>query len=124
MQVIDVNDLDIALNDFVNRDDNMAFHSCLEKNIEKAKNRMTSGAKDFKIGEDVVLQLEQCMQDEECSQLARQKRPAPVDGGSESSRRRKTDLASFCHNPGKNKGNGVKQHKAPVAGRYGAIRRR
>ncbi|KAL5231957.1 hypothetical protein ABZP36_030733 [Zizania latifolia] len=155
MQVIDVNDLDIALNDFVNRDDNMAFHSCLEKNIEKAKNRVTSGVKNFKIGEeDIVLQMEQCIQmqenegsllskvgsekeelkvsaneeqdaheldelietsDEECSQLARQKRPAPMDGGSASSRRRKTDLASFCHNPGKNKGNGAKQHKAPFA---------
>ncbi|KAF0904495.1 hypothetical protein E2562_035007 [Oryza meyeriana var. granulata] len=53
-----------------------------------------------------------------------QKRPAPVDGGPASSTRRKTDLTSFCRIASKNDDDGAKKGKGPVAGRYGAIRRR
>uniref|UniRef100_A0A0D9X4Y8 Double-strand break repair protein n=1 Tax=Leersia perrieri TaxID=77586 RepID=A0A0D9X4Y8_9ORYZ len=171
MQILDKNDLDSALHDFVNKDDSTAFHSCLDKNIDAEKKKLTSAAEDFRAGEDILLQLDQCMQermnessltskerseptsssqslptnalsafqelkcspteeqdghesdelietsDEELSQLAPQKRPAPVDGGSASTRRRKTDLTSFYRPMSKNDGDGAKKDKAPVAGR-------
>lgn len=88
MQILDKNDLDSALHDFVNKDENMAFHSCLDKNIDAAKVRyyhhivpfrishicnektvclglqkkLTFATKDLKAEEDIVLQLDQCMQ--------------------------------------------------------------
>ncbi|XP_052164199.1 double-strand break repair protein MRE11-like isoform X2 [Oryza glaberrima] len=169
MQILDKNDLDSALHDFVNKDENMAFHSCLDKNIDAAKKKLTFATKDLKAEEDIVLQLDQCMQermnedpllskggseimpcsqslptntlstfqelkcssneeqdthesdelieisDKEHSQQASQKRPAPVDGGSQSSRR-KTDLSSFYRTaPSKNNDDGGKKGKAPVS---------
>ncbi|KAF0897708.1 hypothetical protein E2562_000424 [Oryza meyeriana var. granulata] len=63
MQILGKNDLNSALHDFVGKDDNMAFHSCLEKNVEAAKNKLTSAAKDFKAEEDMVLHLDQCIQE-------------------------------------------------------------
>jgi hypothetical protein len=41
-QILQVNDLQTALHVFVKKDDNMAFHSCLQKNTEDAKVRDTS----------------------------------------------------------------------------------
>jgi hypothetical protein len=55
------------------------------------------------------------IKDKEHSQQASQKRPAPVDGGSQSSRR-KTDLSSFYRTaPSKNNDDGGKKGKAPVS---------
>uniref|UniRef100_J3MQU8 Mre11 DNA-binding domain-containing protein n=2 Tax=Oryza brachyantha TaxID=4533 RepID=J3MQU8_ORYBR len=62
MQILDKRDLESALHDFVSKDDSMAFHSCLNKNIEAVKNKLNSAAKDFK-AEDMVLQLDQCMKE-------------------------------------------------------------
>uniref|UniRef100_A0A0E0ARJ5 Mre11 DNA-binding domain-containing protein n=1 Tax=Oryza glumipatula TaxID=40148 RepID=A0A0E0ARJ5_9ORYZ len=135
-----------------------------ESNLKK----LTFATKDLKAEEDIVLQLDQCMQermnedpllskggseimpcsqslptnalsafqelkcssneeqdthesdelieisDKEHSQQASQKRPAPVDGGSQSSRR-KTDLSSFYRTaPSKNNDDGGKKGKAPA----------
>uniref|UniRef100_A0A0E0LRV1 Mre11 DNA-binding domain-containing protein n=1 Tax=Oryza punctata TaxID=4537 RepID=A0A0E0LRV1_ORYPU len=114
MQILDENDLDSALHDFVNKDDNTAFHSCLDKNIEAAKNKLTFAREDFKTEEDIALQLDQCMRDEELSQQASRKRPASVYGGSESSWRRKTDMSAFYRTaPPKNDDDGGKKGKAP-----------
>lgn len=37
MEILPVNDLDIALHDFVNKDDKMAFYSCLQHNLEETR---------------------------------------------------------------------------------------
>lgn len=37
MEILPVNDLDIALHDFVNKDDKMAFYSCLLSNLEETR---------------------------------------------------------------------------------------
>lgn len=37
MEILPVNDLDIALHDFVNKDDKMAFYSCLKYNLEETR---------------------------------------------------------------------------------------
>uniref|UniRef100_A0ACD6ABA2 Uncharacterized protein n=1 Tax=Avena sativa TaxID=4498 RepID=A0ACD6ABA2_AVESA len=64
MQILQVNDLHTALHVFVNKDDNMAFHSCLQKNTEEAKNKLTAGSSDFKIEDEekIVVELDGCMQ--------------------------------------------------------------
>lgn len=37
MEILPVNDLDIALHDFVSKDDKMAFYSCLQNNLEETR---------------------------------------------------------------------------------------
>lgn len=37
MEILPVNDLDIALQNFVNKDDKMAFYSCVKYNIEETR---------------------------------------------------------------------------------------
>ena len=37
MEILPVNDLDVALHDFVNKDDKMAFYSCLQYNLEETR---------------------------------------------------------------------------------------
>jgi len=37
MEILPVNDLDIALHEFVNKDDKMAFYSCLQYNLEETR---------------------------------------------------------------------------------------
>ncbi|XP_048539898.1 double-strand break repair protein MRE11-like isoform X3 [Triticum urartu] len=56
MQVLPLDDLDTALHVFVNKEDNMAFHSCLQKNTEEAINKLTSTKVDTDIeDEDAML---------------------------------------------------------------------
>ncbi|XP_024317518.1 double-strand break repair protein MRE11 [Brachypodium distachyon] len=64
MQILSPCDLNTALHVFVNKDDGKAFHSCLQKNVEEAKNKLTAGAVDFKIEdeEEMLHELGQCMQ--------------------------------------------------------------
>ena len=40
MEILPVNDLDIALHDFVNKDDKMAFYSCLQHTLEDTRVRI------------------------------------------------------------------------------------
>lgn len=42
MEILPVNDLDIALHDFVNKDDKMAFYSCLQHTLEDTRVRRSS----------------------------------------------------------------------------------
>lgn len=37
MEILPVNDLDVALHNFVNKDDKMAFYSCLRYNLEETR---------------------------------------------------------------------------------------
>lgn len=37
MEVIPVNDLDVALHNFVNKDDKLAFYSCVKYNLEETR---------------------------------------------------------------------------------------
>lgn len=40
MEILPVNDLDIALQDFVNKDDKMAFYSCVQYNLDETRVRI------------------------------------------------------------------------------------
>lgn len=37
MEILPVNDLDVALHNFVNKDDKMAFYSCVQYNIDETR---------------------------------------------------------------------------------------
>lgn len=37
MEILPVSDLDVALHNFVNKDDKMAFYSCVRYNIEETR---------------------------------------------------------------------------------------
>lgn len=37
MEILPVNDLDVALHNFVSKDDKMAFYSCVQYNIEETR---------------------------------------------------------------------------------------
>ncbi|EXB89636.1 Double-strand break repair protein MRE11 [Morus notabilis] len=40
MEILPVNDLDVALHNFVNKDDKMAFFSCIQYNLQETRNRI------------------------------------------------------------------------------------
>ncbi|XP_020109480.1 double-strand break repair protein MRE11 isoform X1 [Ananas comosus] len=64
MEILPVNDLDIALHDFVNKDDKMAFYSCLQHNLEETRNKLTAEADNLKIEEDdIILKVGKCMEE-------------------------------------------------------------
>nr|XP_010906372.1 double-strand break repair protein MRE11 isoform X1 [Elaeis guineensis] len=64
MEILPVNDLDIALHDFVNKDDKMAFYSCLQYNLEETRNKLNAEADKLKVEEeDIILKVGECMQE-------------------------------------------------------------
>ncbi|WVZ87326.1 hypothetical protein U9M48_033981 [Paspalum notatum var. saurae] len=64
MEILPVDDLDIALHDFVNKDDKMAFYSCLQRNLEETRNKLNSEADKSKIEEeDIIVKVTECMQE-------------------------------------------------------------
>ncbi|CAL4947469.1 unnamed protein product [Urochloa decumbens] len=64
MEILPVDDLDIALHDFVNKDDKMAFYACLQRNLEETRNKLSSEADESKIEEeDIIVKISECMQD-------------------------------------------------------------
>ncbi|XXG84811.1 hypothetical protein AAC387_Pa11g0036 [Persea americana] len=74
MEILPVNDLDVALHDFVNKDDKMAFYSCLQYNLEETRNKITKESDTLKVEEnDLILRVEQCMQERVKERLQRSK---------------------------------------------------
>ncbi|XP_073100459.1 double-strand break repair protein MRE11 isoform X3 [Elaeis guineensis] len=64
MEILPVNDLDIALHDFVNKDDKMAFYSCLQYNLDETRNKLSSEADKLKIEEeDIILKVGKCIEE-------------------------------------------------------------
>jgi double-strand break repair protein MRE11 len=63
MEILPVDDLDIALHDFVSKDDKMAFYACLQRNLEETRTKLNSEADKFKIEEeDIIVKVGECMQ--------------------------------------------------------------
>lgn len=74
MEILPVNDLDVALHDFVNKDDKMAFYSCLQYNLEETRNKITKESDTLTVEEnDLILKVEQCMQERVKERLQRSK---------------------------------------------------
>ncbi|XP_020698935.1 double-strand break repair protein MRE11 isoform X2 [Dendrobium catenatum] len=64
MEILPVNDLDIALHEFVNKDDKMAFYSCLQNNLQETRNKLNSEADNLKFEEEeLILKVTESMQE-------------------------------------------------------------
>ncbi|KAK7854430.1 double-strand break repair protein mre11 [Quercus suber] len=55
MEILPVNDLDVALHNFVNKDDKMAFYSCLRYNLEETRNKIAKDADTLKFEEEDLI---------------------------------------------------------------------
>lgn len=74
MEILAVNDLDIALHDFVNKDDKLAFYSCLQNNLEETRNKLIAEADTSKIDDDdLIVKAGMCMQERVKERSLRQK---------------------------------------------------
>ncbi|KAG9159094.1 hypothetical protein Leryth_017551 [Lithospermum erythrorhizon] len=71
MEVLPVNDLDVALQNFVNKDDKMAFFACLQYNLNETRIKISKDSDPSKCGEeDIVLKAGECLErDEQCAWL-------------------------------------------------------
>ncbi|XP_051130559.1 double-strand break repair protein MRE11 isoform X2 [Andrographis paniculata] len=64
MEVLPVNDLDVALHNFVNKDDKMAFYSCLQYNLEETRNKIAQDPDVHKFEEeDIILKVGVCLEE-------------------------------------------------------------
>ncbi|MCI02013.1 double-strand break repair protein MRE11-like, partial [Trifolium medium] len=63
MEILPVNDLDIALHNFVNKDDKMAFYSCVQYNIDETRNKIAKDSNEQKFDEeDLVVKVGECFE--------------------------------------------------------------
>ncbi|XP_023535065.1 double-strand break repair protein MRE11 isoform X1 [Cucurbita pepo subsp. pepo] len=64
MEILPVNDLDVALHNFVNKDDKMAFYSCVQYNLEETRSKISQDADPLKFEEeDLILKVGECLED-------------------------------------------------------------
>ncbi|KAL8516877.1 hypothetical protein ACS0TY_015218 [Phlomoides rotata] len=63
MEILPVNDLDVALHNFVNKDDKMAFYSCLQYNLEETRNKIARDTDVQKFeDEDIIVKVGECLE--------------------------------------------------------------
>ncbi|XP_059306024.1 double-strand break repair protein MRE11 isoform X1 [Lycium ferocissimum] len=78
MEVLPVSDLDVALHNFVNKDDKMAFHSCIKYNLEETRNKIARDSDDVKFEEDdIILKVGECLEERVKQRAARNKDDQP-----------------------------------------------
>lgn len=65
MEILPVNDLDVALHEFVNKDDKQAFYTCVQHNLEETRAKLVEETDVLQIKEekDLVDKVSQCMQE-------------------------------------------------------------
>nr|POE86835.1 double-strand break repair protein mre11 [Quercus suber] len=85
MEILPVNDLDVALHNFVNKDDKMAFYSCLRYNLEETRNKIAKDADTLKFEEeDLILKVGECLEERVKERSARPKDTAQFTSTSQS----------------------------------------
>ncbi|XP_078173032.1 double-strand break repair protein MRE11-like [Carex rostrata] len=84
MEILPVNDLDIALQDFVNKDDKTAFYACLKRNLEDTRNKLNSEANTSRIEEEeIIVKVSECMQERAKERALRPKDSIGVSSSSQ-----------------------------------------
>ncbi|XP_057540204.1 double-strand break repair protein MRE11 isoform X2 [Amaranthus tricolor] len=64
MEILPVNDLDIALHNFVNKDDKMAFHACLQHNLDETRSKIAGDSDPVKFEEeDLIVKVGECLEE-------------------------------------------------------------
>uniref|UniRef100_A0A7N2M8M2 Double-strand break repair protein n=1 Tax=Quercus lobata TaxID=97700 RepID=A0A7N2M8M2_QUELO len=85
MEILPVNDLAVALQNFVNKDDKMAFYSCLRYNLEETRNKIAKDADTLKFEEeDLILKVGECLEERVKERSARPKDTAQFTSTSQS----------------------------------------
>ncbi|PQQ16400.1 double-strand break repair protein MRE11 [Prunus yedoensis var. nudiflora] len=78
MEILPVNDLDVALHNFVSKDDKMAFYSCLKYNLEETRNKISKDPDTVTFKEqDLVLKVGECLQERVKERSAHSKNNSP-----------------------------------------------
>ncbi|WCJ32108.1 Double-strand break repair protein MRE11 [Euphorbia peplus] len=78
MEILPVNDLDVALHNFVNKDDKLAFYSCLQYNIQETRNKIAKDSDVQKFEEeDIILKVGECLE-ERVKERSMQSKDAPL----------------------------------------------
>ncbi|CAI0376124.1 unnamed protein product, partial [Linum tenue] len=61
--ILPVNDLDVALHNFVNKDDKMAFYTCVQHNIQETRSKLAKDTDGAKFEEDdLILKVGECLE--------------------------------------------------------------
>ncbi|KAJ4726225.1 Double-strand break repair protein [Melia azedarach] len=64
MEIIPVNDLDVALHNFVNKDDKLAFYSCVQYNLEETRHKISKDSDAMKSeDEDLILKVGESLEE-------------------------------------------------------------
>ncbi|EFH40581.1 hypothetical protein ARALYDRAFT_495511 [Arabidopsis lyrata subsp. lyrata] len=63
MEILPVNDLDVALHNFVNKDDKLAFYSCVQYNLQETRGKLAKDSVAQKFEEDdLILKVGECLE--------------------------------------------------------------
>ncbi|CAM8999231.1 unnamed protein product [Rhodiola kirilowii] len=86
MEILPVNDLDVALHNFVNKDDKMAFYTCVRYNIEETRNKIAkdSDISKFEEDEDLILKVGECLEERVKSRSMQPKDPLDFTASAQS----------------------------------------
>ncbi|CBI35619.3 unnamed protein product, partial [Vitis vinifera] len=61
--ILPVNDVDLALHNFVNKDDKMSFYSCVQYNLEETHSKIARDSDPLKLEEeDLTLKVGECLE--------------------------------------------------------------
>ncbi|XP_013606183.1 PREDICTED: double-strand break repair protein MRE11 isoform X1 [Brassica oleracea var. oleracea] len=64
MEILPVNDLDVALQNFVNKDDKLAFYSCVQYNLQETRGKLAKDSDAQKFEEDdLILKVGECLEE-------------------------------------------------------------
>ncbi|XP_021758718.1 LOW QUALITY PROTEIN: double-strand break repair protein MRE11-like [Chenopodium quinoa] len=64
MEILPVNDLDIALHNFVSKDDKLAFHACLQHNLDETHSKIAEDSDTVKFEEeDLIVKVGECLEE-------------------------------------------------------------
>ncbi|XP_024011912.1 double-strand break repair protein MRE11 isoform X1 [Eutrema salsugineum] len=64
MEILPVNDLDVALHNFVNKDDKLAFYSCVQYNLQETRGKLAKDSVAEKFEEDdLILKVGECLEE-------------------------------------------------------------
>lgn len=64
MEILPVNDLDIALHNFVNKDDKLAFHACVQHNLDETRSKIARDSDSVQFEEeDLIVKVGECFEE-------------------------------------------------------------
>lgn len=63
MEILPVNDLDVALHNFVNKEDHRAFYNCLQYNLDETRKNISRDTDHMNVEvEDIIVKVENCLE--------------------------------------------------------------